>query len=387
MRRDSSPGLAAQAVPPLVHEVLGAPGRALEAGTRAFMEPRFGHDFSRVRVHADARAAQSARAVNAQAFTFGRDIVFDQGRYAPTTREGRQLLAHELAHVVQQGEQAGATPVAVGDSQATAETEADRAAGQVLAGAGLPALPRRPPALQRKLNVDKPKTLIDNPTGTGLVQSNAVTVLGYLQTLCSSGAVKVDAGSGDVSLGAGFCQDQPLPPGFEGPPIPSPALRSTEKTGCGCLCDMVGSVRQWTIRISDTDWPNTTGQVVTIPSPNSELLYGAATASGKAQLMDPWLVLGHELCGHAWLDETKSPVSKALRGEGGHQEAIARENEVRKEHKIEERGDFKAPYCGESFSQEKAGPGPVEWSVFLQKCKAWRNKRFGNKYKISDRIP
>ncbi|MEE9464059.1 MAG: DUF4157 domain-containing protein [Candidatus Neomarinimicrobiota bacterium] len=68
------------------------------------MEPRFGHDFSHVRVHTGARAAETARAVNAQAFTVGRDVVFGAGQYAPDAHGGRRLLAHELAHVVQQGE-------------------------------------------------------------------------------------------------------------------------------------------------------------------------------------------------------------------------------------------------------------------------------------------
>src|SRR6266702_4940078 len=89
-------------VPPIVHEVLHSPGQPLDVGTRAFNEPRFGHDFSQVRVHTDARAAESARAVNAQAYTVGPDIAFRSGRYAPRTGEGQRLVAHELAHVVQQ---------------------------------------------------------------------------------------------------------------------------------------------------------------------------------------------------------------------------------------------------------------------------------------------
>lgn len=88
--------------PPIVHDVLSSPGQSLDAGTRAFMEPRFGHDFSQVRVHTDARAAESARAVNALAYTVGRDVVFGVGQYVPETREGRRLMAHELTHVVQQ---------------------------------------------------------------------------------------------------------------------------------------------------------------------------------------------------------------------------------------------------------------------------------------------
>lgn len=89
--------------PPIIHEVLGALGKPLDAATRAFMEPRFGHDFRGVRIHDDARAAASARAVNALAYTHGGDIVFDAGRYAPDTAAGQRLLAHELAHTIQQG--------------------------------------------------------------------------------------------------------------------------------------------------------------------------------------------------------------------------------------------------------------------------------------------
>jgi hypothetical protein len=66
------------------------------------MEPRFGHDFSRVRVHTDSKAAESARAVNALAYTVGRDVVFGAGQHVPGTSAGQRLLAHELAHVVQQ---------------------------------------------------------------------------------------------------------------------------------------------------------------------------------------------------------------------------------------------------------------------------------------------
>jgi len=89
--------------PAIVDEILRSPGHPLDLATRNFMEPRFGHDFSRVRVHSDARAAQSARALGALAFTIGQHIVFDAKRYSPGNEVGRFLLAHELAHVVQQG--------------------------------------------------------------------------------------------------------------------------------------------------------------------------------------------------------------------------------------------------------------------------------------------
>lgn len=82
-------------------------GRPLDPATRAFMEPRFGHDFSQVRVHTDTQAAESARGVNALAYTLGKDVVFGAGQYAPGTARGQRLLAHELTHVVQQGSNAG----------------------------------------------------------------------------------------------------------------------------------------------------------------------------------------------------------------------------------------------------------------------------------------
>jgi hypothetical protein len=90
-------------VPPSVHQVLRSEGQPLDAITLGFMESRFGQDFSGVRVHTDSSAAQSARDVNAHAFTVGNNVVFGPGEFAPRTNEGRKLLAHELTHVVQQG--------------------------------------------------------------------------------------------------------------------------------------------------------------------------------------------------------------------------------------------------------------------------------------------
>ena len=99
------------AAPPIVHEVLRSPGQPLDVATRSCMEPRFGHDFSNVRVHADAKAAESARAVNALAYTVGRDVVFGTGQFSPASTAGRKLIAHELTHVVQQQQGASATSI------------------------------------------------------------------------------------------------------------------------------------------------------------------------------------------------------------------------------------------------------------------------------------
>jgi|GEM_PF-4466678 len=96
------------AVPAIVQQTLRAPGQPLDATTRAFMEPRFNCDFGDVRIHQNTRASTSAQAVNALAYTVGGDIVFGANQYAPTTNSGRTLIAHELAHVVQQR---GVSPV------------------------------------------------------------------------------------------------------------------------------------------------------------------------------------------------------------------------------------------------------------------------------------
>ena len=90
-------------VPPIVHEVLSSPGQPLNAVTRAFFEPRFGYDFSKVRVHFGSETAESAEAINAQAYTIGKDVVFGRGRYESGRITERGLVAHELTHVVQQG--------------------------------------------------------------------------------------------------------------------------------------------------------------------------------------------------------------------------------------------------------------------------------------------
>lgn len=117
-------------VPPSAREVLRSAGQPLEPDTRAFMEPRFGRDFSRVRVHTDAWAAESASDANATAFTIGQDLVFAAGAYAPQTSEGKGLLAHELTHAAQQ---ADSSRPAVASLRA-AEQEAQGNSRQVAAG-------------------------------------------------------------------------------------------------------------------------------------------------------------------------------------------------------------------------------------------------------------
>jgi len=120
--------------PPLVRDVLRSSGQALDEETQTYFSSRFGYDFSQVRVHSDERAADSAQAVNAHAYTVGRHVVFGSGRYAPHTPRGRTLLSHELSHVVQQT----ASPyiggsLEIGEAHDAAEREAEQAERTVVA--------------------------------------------------------------------------------------------------------------------------------------------------------------------------------------------------------------------------------------------------------------
>ncbi|MBO0860425.1 MAG: DUF4157 domain-containing protein [Chloracidobacterium sp.] len=103
IQRKTTGNVQAQTAPSIVYHVLRSPGQPLDVSTREFMETRFGHDFSRVRVHTDPRAADSARALDALAYTVGRDVVFGAGQYTKGSNESRKLIAHELTHVIQQG--------------------------------------------------------------------------------------------------------------------------------------------------------------------------------------------------------------------------------------------------------------------------------------------
>lgn len=101
-RRAAPAGSKSIDAAPLVNNVLASPGQPLDAATREFFAARFDHDFDNVRVHADAAAAESARSINALAYTVGPHVIFGAEQYAPRSAAGKRLLAHELTHVVQQ---------------------------------------------------------------------------------------------------------------------------------------------------------------------------------------------------------------------------------------------------------------------------------------------
>jgi hypothetical protein len=146
-RKPSQSAAHPGAAPPIVDVVLQSTGHPLDASTRTWFERRLGRDFSDVRIHADDRAAESARAINAHAYTSGPHIVFGAGQYATHSERGRRLLAHELTHVVQQRAHSSAAGIAARDDAAEQEAERNEAR---LSTTGLPTFNARPTIVSRQ---------------------------------------------------------------------------------------------------------------------------------------------------------------------------------------------------------------------------------------------
>jgi hypothetical protein len=171
------------AVPGAVHETLRSAGRPLDPATRTFMEARLGHDFSRVRVHGDARAGESARQIHASAYSLGQHVVFAGGLPSIASAGGRRLLAHELAHTVQQdGADAPGMALRIGSPHDAQEHEADAAARAVdswaaAPGASRPAAGREGSAAAvRRQPEDNPRQPKDDPRPEPFEPTGAPTV-------------------------------------------------------------------------------------------------------------------------------------------------------------------------------------------------------------------
>lgn len=166
-RESTETGTSQSAVAGVVDSVLRLPGQPLNADVREYLEPRFGYDFGQVRIHADARAAASADAVHARAYTVGHNIVFANGAYAPDTDEGRRLLAHELTHTIQQrhaGPSIAATPLEIGTEGDPAEREADTVAERALSATGAGPIAPRPDHVVARQQPSAPKPWITKVT-------------------------------------------------------------------------------------------------------------------------------------------------------------------------------------------------------------------------------
>jgi hypothetical protein len=195
LQRKAEPGRSFDSpVPDSVLDVLRSTGTPLDPAARRYMEPKFGHDFSGVRVHTDSSAANSARAVGAFAYTVGQHIVFAEGQHAPHSAAGQHLLAHELTHSIQQR----TSPISlsprlvVGAVDTAAEVEADRVADRVVGGDVAPAVRVTPaPALQRAPG----PTLVDKPDSADNADAKAEPDFNSPQQRGGQGrAATVDAG-------------------------------------------------------------------------------------------------------------------------------------------------------------------------------------------------
>jgi hypothetical protein len=330
MARGQGPDVA----PPIVHDVLHSPGRPLEPSVRKQMEERLGHDFSHVRVHTDGRAAASAEAVEAQAYTVGRSVVFGHGSYAPASSAGRALIAHELAHVVQQGGGFPPRPLLVGAATDSAEAAADRAA----AGGG--GFGKAAPSVQRKVVV-APVTA-------------ATQIETHLRQICP--ASLSHSRTGELSaVGCGV-------------------LRADES--CGCVCDVIDdTTRTYTINVGRSTisrgprtlfdgsrppnvpdislGPSTIVDVdptIDFPDTASNTEFGSFTAAGTGVWAPMWRILAHELCGHGRLNQS---YAGGTGNRPGHDATIDTENRIAAEHAGPPRGHFADPKPpgkqGESF--------------------------------------
>jgi hypothetical protein len=463
--------------PSIVHDVLNSPGQALDSQVRAEIEPQFGHDFSQVRIHTNPKAAESAQAVQAQAYTVGHHLVFASGQYQPNTQTGKHLLAHELSHVVQQSavpHPPASQALVVESPNTPQEHEAERAAHSIAFRERLHPSSATRPMLVRKLMVDQPGNNIPNPQGNGLVQTHAEAIEQYLRTLSAAGHPTVNRTTGQVTMDREFCQKRGLggrfgrglkagfmkggrigayflgvgaiPGAILGALIggiagmfgaDSQAEEAGTKTSSTCLCDFVTSDLVTKIEINDQVTPAGGATLVRIPSPNSPKQWGAATMGGQLQNEPPWLILGHELCGHAWLeihrpgtDEGPGEVERnysqntqtgeiSLAGDYAtgqvtppragqylrHGKTVERENLIRAEHGLPARGyRLRDPYCGESFWQDRGVPNsPLHWqadnnsgvggslfNTYLDECKFLRDQLPESRrrtYRIDEAIP
>lgn len=275
-------------------------GEYLPDTTRSFMESRFGTDFSHVRIHNGEEAERLSSELNAQAFTVGHDIYFNAGKYQPQSTEGQQLLAHELTHTIQQ---------------------------------------QKSISIQKKIKVHDPKA---NTPGSATLKNweEAQKLIHKLDP-----AFNVNSSGDVVAASSASCAT-------------ASAVRDK------CLCTLTGSADTWEIIFDNNNWPHTSDspKSVTIQNSFSKLNFGSwgGGASANTRVMQSGeRVLGHELCGHAFLLETgthpaSDPRTSAAFGRPGHAPTVGIENKVADEiagTNAPDRGVFTDPHQGESFAK------------------------------------
>jgi hypothetical protein len=276
---------------------LGSSGTPLSNEARSFYEPRFGYDFSQVKIHTDTVAAKSAQSINALAYTSGNNIVFNQGQYAPNTDGGKRLLGHELTHVVQQG----------GGHNKT---------------------------VQKKVNV--------NPIG------QTSYVAGLLNQICNNAVI---VSSNVISSNCDSSTNKSCDCVCD--VVSDPAKTYTINVDPQSFS--TSNQTLWNGNVVPvpmaSNWPSTslgTNPTVRIHSPTGRsLALGAFNTTGSAFYYDDWRILAHELCGHARLSQSQG----GDRGNRpGHDATIDVENDIAFEHGSSEmRGHFGDRRQGESM--------------------------------------
>ncbi len=326
------------------------PGHPLEPAVRERAEPFFGHDFSQVRVHAGPEAATLTRSMGAQAMAVGPDMVFGAGRYGPATRDGQELIAHELAHVVHQARTGVAT-------------------------------------VQRRLEIaDHTDPLSCDPDRT---------VADEIQDQLTDVSPRFHVVGNVIE------------------PIDPSTCTSPTETRDQCLCALTGASDVWTVSIGDRELAHTSrdSRTVVVNSRCSILemgVWGGGSHEGERVWQSRPRVLAHELCGHAWLYQSGSnPPGPHPEGEflveptqgphagthvrtrynedteeleetegsesydtddveliarPGHTPTVQMENRVGREMEgssFQPRGEFGSPHHGESFARVTVHPFPI----------------------------
>jgi hypothetical protein len=278
-------------------------GTALPESVRRLFEPRLGYDLSRVRVHAEPADERATRALGAEAFSVGERIFFAQGAYAPASERGQRLLAHELTHIAQSAQ-----------------------------GAPLRVRPR--------LRVETPNAALPGSPP----REQWEDIRDYVNAL--SGSTFDVKSNGEINPVGTVCS---------GP----------SRTSNQCLCELHAAPSDWTIVLDDVEWPHTDEMAkrVSVHSTRSTIAFGAwggGAQRGTRIEQGSARVLGHELCGHAWLMEKGThpsvplvTVGGRLMGRPGHDATVAIENTVAGEISAgaPQRGLFSDPHHGESFAR------------------------------------
>jgi len=259
--------------------------------------------------------------------------------------------------------------------------------------------------ISRKLSVENPDGMIPNPTGSGVSQTNGQTLFDYINELCPDTDWMIQDGRIEL-LDTNFCFPSEAQ---EDGSFKSPSQLSAHPVSCECLCETsMDPLDNIIIRINDYEEgtgstnDNAGGTIINVPSPNAKESK-VMGASGTMVDSPPFIILAHELCGHHLLNRHGNDDENMLNDKrGGHDPTINRENEIRSEHGIDQRGTFRDPCCGLGDNSpegmegtthpcgKKFEEGLTKHRRYAYECKHWRdeyNRLNGTSFAVEDAIP